>query len=366
MADFDRNSVTQFEDAETTGSEAESTMARRAERKRMQKIAFLTAAALVALTLLMLLILIIGAIVKNAKGPSGEHESNDLPADKLQWTTITMTADEMNRGSLILSTETNTYSLPDDDASLVKLYDYRAEKHPGSSPYKLAGIGTLMNGTALSALDNMLSDCSMYTACSDVTIRIAFMTTAEQKEYKSSLREHALDYKTGLGCDMVLNVDSQTRALTTNERVYNWLVDNCAKYGFILRYPADKTEKTGVADYATYFRYVGVAHATYIKANGLSLEEYLELLSKSTTSKDPLKVTGLDGKPYEIHWNAANGSVYVPKNYAYEVSGTNMGGVVVTIDRSTLLQPTEEPTGTESGTTAEIGTEQSTSPFVGN
>ena len=50
---------------------------------------------------------------------------------------------------------------------------------------------------------------------------------------------------------------------------------------------------------------------------------------------------------------AVDGSATVkhPTNYAYTVSGTNDGGVVVTVDRSKTLEPETEPTS-ESDTNA--------------
>lgn len=58
-------------------------------------------------------------------------------------------------------------------------------------------------------------------------------------------------------------------------REYAWLMKNAQDYGFILRYPADKTEITGVKFEPWHWRYVGVANAKKIKASGLCLEEYL-------------------------------------------------------------------------------------------
>lgn len=58
--------------------------------------------------------------------------------------------------------------------------------------------------------------------------------------------------------------------------IYPWLQANSYLYGFILRYPADKTDITGVAGEEWHFRYVGVEAATVMYEQGLCLEEYLE------------------------------------------------------------------------------------------
>ena len=60
--------------------------------------------------------------------------------------------------------------------------------------------------------------------------------------------------------------------------IYAWLQENSYKYGFILRYPPDKTSITGVSGEEWHYRYVGVEAATEMYERGLCLEEYLDLL----------------------------------------------------------------------------------------
>ena len=50
---------------------------------------------------------------------------------------------------------------------------------------------------------------------------------------------------------------------------------HCQEYGFILRYPKDKTEVTGVGYEPWHYRYVGVEAAQEIMAQGICLEEYV-------------------------------------------------------------------------------------------
>ena len=65
--------------------------------------------------------------------------------------------------------------------------------------------------------------------------------------------------------------DSEKTAL------YQWMYAHCQDYGFILRYPADKQDITGVMYEPWHFRYVGKEAAAYIMGNGLCLEEFLDL-----------------------------------------------------------------------------------------
>ena len=62
--------------------------------------------------------------------------------------------------------------------------------------------------------------------------------------------------------------------------LYFWLQENSHKYGFIYRYPAGKTEITGVNEEVWHYRYVGVEVATEIYKQGLCLEEYLQMNNK--------------------------------------------------------------------------------------
>ncbi len=57
-----------------------------------------------------------------------------------------------------------------------------------------------------------------------------------------------------------------------------WLRDNCAEYGFILRYPKGKEYITGIEYEPWHFRYVGRTAAKEIMEQGLTLEEYVENL----------------------------------------------------------------------------------------
>lgn len=59
--------------------------------------------------------------------------------------------------------------------------------------------------------------------------------------------------------------------------IYPWLAEHSWEYGFILRYPGDKTEITGCQEEVWHFRYVGTEAAKEIYESGVCLEEYLGL-----------------------------------------------------------------------------------------
>lgn len=61
---------------------------------------------------------------------------------------------------------------------------------------------------------------------------------------------------------------------------YEWLLENCTNYGFILRYSREKEDITGRAFEPAHFRYVGEEHAQKMRTQNLCLEEYISNLIK--------------------------------------------------------------------------------------
>ena len=79
------------------------------------------------------------------------------------------------------------------------------------------------------------------------------------------------EHQTGLGVD----ISTKDNGLTTSlNKAYNYLENNAHRFGFILRYPKDKTSITGYAYEPWHFRYVGDI-STFIYQNNLTLEEYI-------------------------------------------------------------------------------------------
>ena len=80
------------------------------------------------------------------------------------------------------------------------------------------------------------------------------------------------EHNSGLAIDVTMN------DLNYNEihldSIYPWLIDNMAEYGFILRYPEDKTHLTGFGYESWHLRYVGKDIAKTIMENNWCLEEY--------------------------------------------------------------------------------------------
>ena len=83
------------------------------------------------------------------------------------------------------------------------------------------------------------------------------------------------EHQLGLALDIV---DSSSNALDdsqANTPAQKWLMEHCYEYGFILRFPPDKMDITGIVWEPWHYRYVGVEVALEIRDLGITLEEYL-------------------------------------------------------------------------------------------
>ena len=78
-----------------------------------------------------------------------------------------------------------------------------------------------------------------------------------------------------LGIAVDINADTSK---CSSDAVYTWLANNAYRYGFIKRYPEDKTEITGVNNEPWHYRYVVVDVAREMQEKELCLEEYIETL----------------------------------------------------------------------------------------
>lgn len=112
-----------------------------------------------------------------------------------------------------------------------------------------------------------------------------------------------------------------------------------SEYGFILRYPEDKTNITGIQFEPWHFRYVGWPHARLMEREGLVLEEYIRLLEDYPESGPHLRFQE-QGRSFELY-TVPRADLEclpdrLPRNTLCQWSGNNGSGVVVTVWRDVL------------------------------
>lgn len=99
--------------------------------------------------------------------------------------------------------------------------------------------------------------------------------TAEEEAKKRVAYPSTSEHNLGLAVDIVAQSYQLFNSKQEETKEMQWLIENCSNYGFILRYPKDKVEITGIIYEPWHFRYVGVEAAKEIMERGLCLEEYI-------------------------------------------------------------------------------------------
>lgn len=83
------------------------------------------------------------------------------------------------------------------------------------------------------------------------------------------------DHNLGLAVDL-----DSVETTYENTPQFKWLKEHCVEYGFVLRYPKDKSEITGIIYEPWHYRFVGVEAAREMQEKNMCLEEYTEYLKK--------------------------------------------------------------------------------------
>ena len=133
----------------------------------------------------------------------------------------------------------------------------------------------------------------MLAACRDAGHRVQLVSVFRTHAYQAQLYNNAAnkmysaypgtsEHECGFAADII---DSDSAGwgdplIDAQEDMpaQKWLMEHCQDYGFILRFPKDKVEITGILYEPWHYRYVGKEHAAKIMESGQCLEEYLERL----------------------------------------------------------------------------------------
>lgn len=112
---------------------------------------------------------------------------------------------------------------------------------------------------------------------SELTASMGDATAAAEKAKTIVAYPGTSEHQLGLCCDIVDGYYEYKTEALENSELAKWMKEHCAEYGFILRYPKDKTQETGIMFEPWHYRYVGTEAAAYIMENGLCLEEFAAL-----------------------------------------------------------------------------------------
>ena len=173
--------------------------------------------------------------------------------------------------------------------------DYTVELTPITETHQIATV----------AYEDFLD---MITACEAAGFEPAVCSSYRTQEYQESLYQNRIkryrqagyseekatelagqsvavpgtsEHQLGLALDMVDNKNWRLDESQAKTPTQQWLLENSWRYGWILRYPNEKSEITGIVYEPWHYRYVGKTIAKEIYELNVCLEEYLDMLTNS-------------------------------------------------------------------------------------
>lgn len=188
-----------------------------------------------------------------------------------------------------------------------------------------------MNPTALEKMEEMFA-AAKKKGIDSLVVTSGYRTKQKQNQLYQQAEDKSYvqipgcsEHETGLAADIQLESGGMNNLGDTKQGA--WLMKNSWMYGYIIRYPKDKVNLTGISYEAWHFRYVGIAHAAFMKTKNLCLEEYIDYLKKNNQYQ--IKVGDKKYLIYRV--TAKNGKIKVPKNLNYAVSDDNCGGYIISV-----------------------------------
>jgi len=285
----------------------------------------------------------IEGISSAAVAPHAFEEESNLPTD---YRLITVLNDDIYKGSLMLVNY--MYESHVDGENLINLYENV------SSSVGVKEDDMLINNAVIKPINDFFDGFKKEKGATSILISSSYRSKSDQTTiYNDSVKETGArattyyvaqpgfsEHQTGYCFDTALYNYMGEMVELDGDDEYGWLSEHCADYGFILRYPDNKTNITGIGYEAWHFRYVGVPHAYFITEHKICLEEYISGLKNYTFDNGGLLIDKGEKGRWIVYYIPKleafnNTDVPVPvssdKN-SYTISGNNIDGFIVTVD----------------------------------
>ena len=200
------------------------------------------------------------------------------------------------RGRVEIDGEVYFFTSTGDNILMVNPWNYLPEDYE-------VELTELKNGREIAtecydALMQMIADCEK--AGYEPYLYSAYRTQAHQQVlFNNMLAQHGgnreaaakivaipgtSEHQLGLAVDITDNDYRKLNAKQEETDTQQWLMANCWDYGFIVRYPNEKSDITGIIYEPWHYRYVGLELAQELKELGICLEEYLDMLTADGTT----------------------------------------------------------------------------------
>ncbi len=246
----------------------------------------------------------------------------ELSSDSTQQ--IKITEDQINRGNLVLVNSEYPVDQESIKSDIVNLFTHKEL----TQRYLLLETDIYLSEDVATKFSEMVAVAEK-EGVNHFLISSGFREFEEQRElYQDMGADYALpaghsEHNLGLALDVGSTETSMYKASEAE-----WIKENSWKHGFILRYPEDKVDVTGIEYEPWHIRYVGLPHSAIMKEKNFVLEEYLDYL------KEKNKVSAeVDGDKYTVSYHpfSENMTINIPENHEYEISGNNMDGIIMTV-----------------------------------
>ena len=293
--------------------------------QKKKKVTFYCICVTLALIAVMLLILAafgVSQLISDLAAADVQSEPN-VQVSIGETEAITLDAASIHSGNLLILDNAHRYQ-GDPETVIIRAYEGRPKTQTGSNVYSIVSRGVSeeldFRGTseAVSALNLMMAD--FYAAKADDNLCITRAYTLASKDTTDAPFTAATTFE----LEYYYEYPGEIRGIYGVEK-YDWIYSNAYKYGFVNIDDPAASEEGG----SGLFRYVGVAHATYMKTKKLQLSTYLEQL-RSTSPDAPL-LTKVGKITYASYYLSADGEILVPTEHEYTVSGNNTDGYIITV-----------------------------------
>lgn len=273
--------------------------------------------------------------------PSVQEESED--SDATDYGFVSYSKNRIRRGPLMIVSE--DFPAEDAEEGIVSVFEKK------SDCLFVRDMEVFLMDEAMDALNRLAEDFKAETGHADLLVKEGYITKeAQRRLYEADLQQtganhsdlYAMpgcnEFESGYTFELMLLVNGAFQEFT-GEGDYEWILKHCAEYGFVQRYPEEKSDITHVSGRPWVFRYVGTPHAWYMYKNKLCLEEYTSLLELSPYEGEHGIINDQLGREYEVYYFSVDPDdpepevvVPTPMNRVYTISGNNKHGFYITVD----------------------------------
>lgn len=237
---------------------------------------------------------------------------------------IVINEDEIYQGNLLLVNNDYPVQQASIKADVINLF----AQNESLQGYELVDANINLSKDIVRKFSEMVIEAEK-EGVSNFVITSGFRDFAEQSAlYQKKGSAYALpaghsEHNLGLSLDI-----GSTQMMMAEAPEGKWIEKNAWKYGFILRYPENKMDITGIQYEPWHIRYVGLPHSAIMKEKNFVLEEYLTFLKEEKHIS-----ASINGDKYTISYYPISKSttINVPENRYLEISGNNIDGVIVTV-----------------------------------